>query len=86
MPSQDRQRKGIRVADADTLRELVSVRTLSGMLDIPEGTLRDMVLKRRLPYHKIGRLVRFNVGEIRSLYRAHRVEALEADVRRANIG
>ena len=65
--------------DADPLRELVSIKTLSGMLDIPEGTLRDMVLKRRLPYHKIGRLVRFHVGEIRAFYRANRVGATSGD-------
>ena len=60
--------------------ELVSVRTLSRMIDISERTLWDWVYKSRkthvmdpIPYHKIGTLVRFNLKEIRSWYARRRV-------------
>jgi len=53
--------------------EMVSVRTLSHLLDISEKTLWDWIYKSRrqptldpLPYHKLGGLVRFDLKEIRA--------------------
>jgi hypothetical protein len=60
--------------------ELVSVKTLSRMIDVSERTISDWVYRSRkehlsdpIPYHKIGVLVRFNVKEIRSWYARRRV-------------
>ena len=53
--------------------ELVSVRTLSRLLDVSEKTIWDWLYKSRrqamydpLPYHKLGSLVRFRLSEIRA--------------------
>ena len=52
--------------------ELVSVRTLSRLLDISEKTIWDWIYKSRrqptldpMPYYKLGGLVRFNLCDIR---------------------
>jgi excisionase family DNA binding protein len=54
-------------------RELVSVKTLSRLLDISEKTIWDWIYKGRrhatfdpIPYHKLGGLVRFNLRDIRA--------------------
>lgn len=44
---------------------LWSIAKLSEMLSIPEGTIRDWVYKRQIPFKKIGRHVRFEPSEIR---------------------
>lgn len=53
--------------------ELVSVKTLSHVLDISEKTIWDWIYKSRreatldpIPYYKLGALVRFNLEEIRA--------------------
>lgn len=58
-------------------RELVSVRTLSTMIDVPPKTLRDWVYKRYLniPFVKMGHQLRFEVQEIRKWWGAMRVGA-----------
>lgn len=53
--------------------ELVSVKTLSRMLDLKERTLRELVAQRKIPFFKIGRLVRFNLEDIRAWYRKNLV-------------
>ena len=58
------------------LQELVSIKTLCQMLDVPEKTIRTWVYKRVIPYHKLGKLVRFNVDEIRNWCNRGRVEPL----------
>jgi predicted DNA-binding transcriptional regulator AlpA len=57
----------------DVAPELVSVRTLSRLLDVSEKTIWDWLYKSRrqathdpLPYHKLGSLVRFRLSEIRA--------------------
>lgn len=54
-------------------QELVSVKTLSQLLDISEKTIWDWIYKSRrrptldpIPYHKLGGLVRFNLRDIRA--------------------
>ena len=54
-------------------QELVSVKTLSQLLDISERTIWDWIYKNRrqptldpIPYHKLGALVRFNLRDIRA--------------------
>jgi predicted DNA-binding transcriptional regulator AlpA len=52
--------------------ELVSVKTLSCLLDISKKTIWDWIYKSRrqptldpIPYYKLGGLVRFNLNDIR---------------------
>jgi predicted DNA-binding transcriptional regulator AlpA len=52
-------------------QELVSVKTLSQLLDISEKTIWDWIYKSRrqpthdpIPYHKLGGLVRFNLRDV----------------------
>jgi len=61
-------------------QQLVSVRTLSNALDIPEKTIRAWVYKRTVPYRKIGKLVRFDVEEIRAWYNTGLVAPLQEDI------
>ena len=46
--------------------QLWDIKTTALMLSIPEGTLRDWVYKRRIPFKKIGNLIRFDPREVRS--------------------
>lgn len=53
--------------------ELVSVKTLSHLLDISDKTIWDWIYKSRreptldpMPYYKLGGLVRFNLRDIRA--------------------
>ena len=54
-------------------RELVSVETLAELLDVKERTVREWVAKKVVPYHKLGRLVRFNLQEVRKWYHSREV-------------
>lgn len=58
--------------------ELVSVKTLCEMFDLKEETVRGWVKKREIPYHKLGRLVRFKLTEIRSWITARLVKPVNA--------
>ncbi len=60
-------------------KELVSIRTLCGMLDMKERTIREKVTRREIPYYKVGKLIRFNVQEIRMWYGRSRVDSLTPD-------
>jgi len=51
--------------------ELVTIKTLSALIDTPEKTIRDWIYRSRktptfdpLPYHKLGGLVRFRLRDI----------------------
>jgi excisionase family DNA binding protein len=50
----------------DTKMKLVSVRELSEILDIKEKTLYHLVSEGKIPYYRIGKLVRFKRDEIDS--------------------
>jgi len=61
-------------------QELVSVKTLSRLIDVSERTIWDWVYRSRkyhtndpIPYHKLGSLVRFNMREVRAWYNRRRV-------------
>lgn len=62
--------------NTNDIQELISIKTLCRMLDVPEKTVRTWVYRRAIPYHKLGKLVRFNVREIRNWCNAGRVEPL----------
>jgi len=60
--------------------ELVSSRAVAKILGISERTIEDWVYEQRrrftpdpLPYHKIGRLTRFSLADVRAWYRRRRV-------------
>lgn len=67
----------------DNGRELVSVKTLSRLLDISEKTIWDWIYKNRrrptldpIPYYKLGGLVRFNLVEVRAWVERRKVRPL----------
>lgn len=45
--------------------ELVDIKTVAKLLSVNERYVRRMVAERRLPMVKIGRLLRFDLAEIR---------------------
>ena len=45
--------------------EMTDVHTLAGLLGVGERYVRRMVAERRVPTVKLGRLVRFDLAEIR---------------------
>lgn len=61
--------------------ELVSVKTLSKLIDTPEGTIRDWILKARkgeaecpIPYYKMPNGdIRFHMDDVRGWYRPCKV-------------
>jgi excisionase family DNA binding protein len=67
------------------IAELVSIKTLCHMLDVPEKTVRTWVYRRAIPYHKLGKLVRFRVDEVRRWYAAGRVESLTEPILKSKI-
>jgi len=60
--------------------ELISAKTLSALLDVPEATIRKWVLKKKIRYRKIGKLVRFDVKEIRSWCNANIVNPIAEEI------
>ena len=46
------------------MRTLLTVREVSEVLKISEGTLRDWIQYKRIPFVKIGRSVRFRMEDI----------------------
>lgn len=64
-----------KMVTVSSLQPLVSVNTLAGLLDVSPRTVRGWVLERKIPYHKVGKLVRFSLVEVRGLVEAGRVEA-----------
>ena len=73
---------GTHVLAEDKLRELLSVRTLSEMLDVKEATIRKWVLDRDIPYHKLGKLVRFKLSEIRAWYEKEKMDVVRPSILR----
>ena len=73
---------GTNVLAEDKLRELLSVRTLSEMLDVKEATIRKWVLDRTIPYHKLGKLVRFKLSEIREWYGKEKMDVVRPSILR----
>jgi predicted DNA-binding transcriptional regulator AlpA len=53
--------------------ELVTIKTLSSLIDTPEKTIRDWIYRSRkqptfdpLPYHRLGGFVRFRLTDVHS--------------------
>lgn len=67
------------------IEELVSIKTLCRLLEVPEKTVRTWIYRRFIPYHKLGKLVRFNLREIREWYGRQRVAPLTPTIGRDRI-
>lgn len=46
------------------MKKYINIKDLSEYLDIKPSTLYDWVFRKKIPYYKIGRLVKFNMDEI----------------------
>lgn len=57
-------------------KELVSKETLSYLLDVPVETIKDWVKRRKIPYRKLNRNVRFHLKEVRAWYDARTFQPL----------
>ncbi|MDB4349732.1 helix-turn-helix domain-containing protein [Omnitrophica bacterium] len=58
-------------------RRYIGVKDLANYLGIKVATVYDWVYRRKLPYYKMGRLVRFDRGEIDKAIQSRRVEELD---------
>lgn len=57
--------------------ELISIKTLSKKTDISENTIRWWVATGKIPYIKLGKLVRFNTTKIQNFVDANTIGALK---------
>lgn len=48
----------------DRLPQLIDIKTLTERLDVTVRHIRRLVQERRIPYIKVGRLIRFDPNEI----------------------
>jgi excisionase family DNA binding protein len=64
-------RKEIMVANGNG--EILSFQEALAFLRLPEGTLREFVRLRRIPYHKIGRRIFFRRRELDLWFDKHMV-------------
>lgn len=49
------------------MRELLTIKEVSETLKVAEATLRDWVQYRRIPFVRVGRLVRFRPEDIEKI-------------------
>ena len=52
----------------------VSMKTLGPKIEVEPRTLKEWVRKRLIPYHRVGRLVRFDMREIDKWMAAKKVQ------------
>jgi excisionase family DNA binding protein len=55
---------------------LLGVRDLADLLGTNERFVRRLVAERRLPFHKVGKYVRFDPRDIEAWLSEHRVESI----------
>lgn len=56
---------------------LISIKNLSRSLDISENTIRWWVATGKIPYVKLGKLVRFDVVKIQRFIDANSIKGLD---------
>ena len=61
---------------SETSTELYDVPELARMLRVSEDFIRAQVQQRRIPYYKVGKLIRFDPREITDWLAGLRIEAL----------
>lgn len=62
-----------------TAPRLVGAEVLAQLLDVEVGYLRRLVTERQIPHFKIGRHVRFDLGDVKGWLEAYRVEVTGTD-------
>jgi excisionase family DNA binding protein len=60
---------------------LLTIAEAASLLRLKPSTIRDWVLRRRLPYYKVGRLVRIRRADVDALIAASVVPARHATTR-----
>jgi excisionase family DNA binding protein len=53
---------------------LVDINTLAQYLRVSKNTIYSWVNQRRIPYHKVGSLLRFDINEIDEWLKVHKKE------------
>ena len=61
------------IENIENIPQLLGIEELAGRLGITVRHVRRLVAERRLPYYKVGRLVRFNPAEIKEWLERRRV-------------
>ena len=61
------------MAGSDRIPQLLSIEELSTRLGITVRHVRRLVAEKRVPYYKVGRLVRFDPAEIAQWLESRRV-------------
>ena len=57
-------------------KRFIGINELAAYLDVSVKTIRSWVWQRRIPYFKMGRLVKFDLRKIESWLKDKRVEEL----------
>lgn len=57
-------------------RRYIGINDLAQYLDLPKGTLYVWVCRRRIPYLKVGRLLRFDLREIDNWMKDKKIDEL----------
>lgn len=60
-----------------TTKKYVGVKELATYLDVNENTIRAWLWQRRIPYFKIGRLVKFDLQEIETLIQGKKINIMD---------
>ena len=58
-------------------KRLVGIKKLAEYLDLSENTLYSWVCMRKIPYFKVGRLVKFDLREIEAWLTKTKVKTLD---------
>lgn len=57
---------------------LINIKQCAERLGTNERHIRSLIQQRRIPYHKVGRLVRFDVDDLEAWLASQRVPASSA--------
>jgi excisionase family DNA binding protein len=60
----------------EPLAKLLGIPELAQMLGVSEDFVRSLVHQRRIPYYKVGKLIRFDPSEVTEWLRGLRVDPL----------
>jgi excisionase family DNA binding protein len=58
-------------------KRYIGIQELSEYLSIPKGTIYVWVCHRRIPYAKVGKLLRFDLQEIENWLKIRKVEMID---------
>jgi hypothetical protein len=63
-------------ADLEALEELIPLRKGGAMIGVPYETMRRYIKERKIPYYKVFGRIKVSKRELRALYNAWRIPAL----------